>query len=278
MRTGERRTAGMWRRGTVLAAALGMGLATPLRAQAPREPTDAPAGAARPQAALPFAVGEELKYRVRVAGLGSVGHGEMTVSGAELRDRPAYLLRFSVRTRIGLLVSRDSSRSWLDPARMASLRFFRQERRTFGGSDREAVELFPDQRRWQDGDGDAGTSPTAEPLDELSFLYFLRTLPLRVGDHYELNRHFDAARNPVVVDVVGREAVDSPAGHFSTLVVEMRVKDPEHFHGEGLIRLYLSDDAHRVPVRIESSAPIFGTATLLLESYRAPPPAVRLAR
>ena len=48
------------------------------------------------------------------------------------------------------------------------------------------------------------------------------------------------------------------------------MKDPR-FTGEGLIRLYLSDDADRIPVRIESTLPGLGLAVFTLETFvRAP--------
>ena len=98
----------------------------------------------------------------------------------------------------------------------------------------------------------------------------LRTLALpaclAVDSTYELARHFDAARNPVVIHVVGRDTITTPAGRFPTLVVEMRVKDPRRYRGEGMLRFHLTDDEHRVPVRMESSMPVVGAVALELES------------
>jgi len=51
----------------------------------------------------------------------------------------------------------------------------------------------------------------------------------------------------------------------------MRVKDPERYGGEGVIRLHLSDDVHRYPIRIESSVPVLGATVLTLESITTPP-------
>lgn len=107
---------------------------------------------------------------------------------------------------------------------------------------------------------------TSAPLDELSFIYFVRTLPLEAGASYSLSRHYDPARNPVTVRVVGRGAVTVPAGRFETIEVEMRVRDPIRYRGEGVIQLHLTDDRRRVPVRIESAIPRVGRMVLSLES------------
>jgi Protein of unknown function (DUF3108) len=113
-------------------------------------------------------------------------------------------------------------------------------------------------------------SPSDTPLDELSFMYFIRTLPLEPNSTYRFNRHFDAARSPTSVKVVRREIIATPAGRFQTILVEMRVKDPRRYHGEGVIRINLSDDAMRIPVRIESTMPVVGTAVMTLDGYNNP--------
>lgn len=219
---------------------------------------------------LPFSVGERFVYRVRVGKMGTIGSGEMKVEGpATVRGRAAMLLRFDFSSRVGPVRVEDRTRSWLDPARMASLRFEKSERHPLSTKEQD-VEIFPGERRWRDADGKSGTTPTDAPLDELSFLYFIRTLPLEPGADHAFDRFYEAGRNPVAVRVLGRETISSPAGEFATVVVEMRVKDPERYGGHGTIRLYLSDDARRLPVRIESAVPVFGTMVLTLESHTHP--------
>ena len=44
-----------------------------------------------------------------------------------------------------------------------------------------------------------------DPLDELAFLYYLRTAPLKVGATYSISRYFKTGYNPVQVRVTGRE-------------------------------------------------------------------------
>jgi hypothetical protein len=123
-------------------------------------------------------------------------------------------------------------------------------------------------RRWSSARDAGGAMPTASPLDELSFLYFIRTLPLENGGVYTLARHYEARRNPVVVAVLGRGPIRVPAGQFTAIEVLMRVKDPARYGGEGVIRLHLTDDARRIPLRIESAVPRAGRMVLSLESGR----------
>jgi len=239
----------------LLAGALGFSLAAPadLGAQAGR---------------VPFEAGEELVYRASSSRFGKLGTGVMSVTGPEeVEGRRAYVLGFDFNGRVGPAVVRDRTRSWFDAKSLASFRYTKTERTPLG-SRSEDVRMDIDGRRWSSADGEQGEIPTAAPLDELSFLFFIRTLPLEEGATYDLARHFDTRRNPVRVRVLGRQRVTVPAGEFQTVGVEMRVRDPERYRDgkEAVIRLYVTDDESRIPVRIESSMPFVGSVTLALQS------------
>jgi hypothetical protein len=218
----------------------------------------------------PFAAGERLDYVVTLANGNKVGAADMWVEGpVDVRGSKALLLRFDSRIRYMLVPGRSVSSSWFDPARGASLRFTKHERNPLSRHD-EAFELFPDEKRWTSAAGDSGSSPTTAPLDELSFIYFVRTLQLTPGAVYSFDRYFDVARNPTSVRVVRREVIPTPLGELHVVRVEMRVRDPRHYEGEGIIRIHLSDDACKIPVRIESTMPIIGTAVLTIRAIQSP--------
>jgi hypothetical protein len=230
-----------------------------------------PAPAARAQDSQgerPFAAGEVLAYQVSLGQHGRSGTGWLRVEPTPpLREESVLLLRFDFETTVGPFHVQHHSRSWLSTRRMAALRYEVDEHLPFN-TVRQRVDIFPDARRWERRKTQ-GRSTTAEPLDELSFLYALRTLTLTPGLVHWMDRHFDARRNPVTVRVLRREVLSVPAGEFSTVVVEMEVRDPERFDGRGVLRLHLTDDARRLPVRIESQVPVAGRLVLELE----PPPA-----
>jgi hypothetical protein len=213
---------------------------------------------------LPFNVGEVLSFRATSSRFGSIGTATMRVEEAEDAGATAVmLLAFDFTGRVGPFRIRDRTRSWVQKEPLRSVRFDRSERSPLR-SKNDNIVIFPDERRWESGTGARGSSPTNDPLDELSFLYFLRTLPLRSGDVYEIPRHFDARRKPVAVRVMSRQRTEVPAGSFATVLVEMQV------NGDGMLtgglRLYLTDDAARIPVQIESSAPWVGRTSLRLQS------------
>jgi hypothetical protein len=219
--------------------------------------------------ALPFSLGEKLTYEVTVARGGKVGEATMWIEGpVDVRGTSTYLLRFDSKIRIALLSAVSRSSSWFDPLRGSSLRFFKHEQNVLARHD-EAVDFYPDQKEWKSAKGEIGQSPTNTPLDELSFMYFIRTLPMTPGATYRFDRHFDAARNPTTVTVIRRDMIPTPMGELRVILVEMRVRDPQHYKGEGVIRVHLTDDACRVPARIESSMPVVGTALLTIASQNS---------
>lgn len=220
-----------------------------------------------PAATLPFAPGEALEYRIRSSRFGTLGFGVMRILEPEVvRGVTTWPLAFDFRARLGIAIAEDHPRSWLSPRTVSTLRYVKHERTPLGRRTEE-VEVYPGERRYVAAGRPSQRMETDLPLDELSFLYFIRTLPLTEGAEYTVSRHFDTGRNPVKLRVIGRGRIVVPAGEFSTIEVLMEVKDPQRVKAgkRGVILINLSDDRHRVPVRIESNAPWIGAVVLSLQ-------------
>jgi hypothetical protein len=223
-------------------------------------------------APLPFAVGEHLVYDAH-AGPGLNGQADMWIDGPEeVRGTSTIVLHFTFDAHVGFLRVADKTTSWIDPLRMAVLRFAKEERHLLAHSS-EDVAIEPMAQTWSDADGHSGATPTNAPLDELSFIYAVRTLPLPDDSTLVLNRHFDVDRSPTTLRSLGRGVVTTPAGTFATREVEMRVRDSHNYKGEGIIHFSLSDDRCRRPIRIESRIPGAGTVVLTLKSAQPAIPA-----
>lgn len=215
---------------------------------------------------VPFQPGEALDYRVTSSRFGEVGTGHMTVTGpVRIRDRSALLLSLTLKGEVAFFDFEDETRSWFDPWDMTSLRFMKVEDHPFGGVSEE-VEVYPEEGRWTDRDGTVGSLITKRPLDELSMIYLLRTLEMGPNSQVTLSRHFDPDRNPVRIAFLGTEEISVPAGTFEALAFEMTVRDERRYGEEGKrIRIHLTDDPARLPLKIESGAPMLGNAVLELE-------------
>ena len=216
---------------------------------------------------LPFAPGEACTYRGS-GPLGRMGSGTFAVDAEQVDGRGVYLLRFDFRGRLGIVGVENHTRSWFDPAETASFHFTKTERSPVS-TRRQDVRMDVQARRWTGLQREGGEMATGAPLDELSFVYFLRTLRLADGDAYTFARHYDTARNPVRVRVIGRGRIRVPAGEFNTIEVEMRVRDAHHYNREGVIQFHFTDDSRRIPVRMESQIPVAGRMVLSLQAMTA---------
>lgn len=210
--------------------------------------------------------GEVLHYEGHFGIFGKVGEGRMSISGPErMNGETTHRIDFHFDGRVMLRSIRDEtmSRIVLSEDDFHSLEFRKDERHPMGRRE-ENVQIFPNEGRWQDADGTEGQLSSSRPLDEVSFLYMVRVLDLAPGDSVALDRHFDANRNPVVVRALETTTTEVPAGVFPVRVMEMEVRDRERFGGTERVILHLTDDARRIPVRIESSMPRAGTLRLVL--------------
>lgn len=230
--------------------------------------TDAPPAPPNAFAPVPFGVGERLVYDVKFGAI-KVGQGSMEVlDTVTLRGRPAWHTRFRVRGGVPFYRVDDILESWIDRYDINSLRFVQDFDE--GGKNRERrYEIFPDRAVFQENDKAEETS-VSNPLDDGSFLYFIRTIPLEVGKTYEFHRYFRPDRNPVVVRVLARERITVPAGTFHTIVIQPIIKSKGIFSENGQARIWLSDDSSRIMVQMKSRTKI-GSLNLYLQSHRAPP-------
>jgi hypothetical protein len=222
---------------------------------------------ARPngRAPVPFGVGERLDYEVRVSGI-RVGGGFMEVSRMDsIRGRETWHTSFGIKGRLAFFGVNDRYESWFDTRSLASLRYHQDIDE--GSYERKSrFEIYPDRRLFFDAKG--AEFPTVEdPLDDGSFLYFLRTIPLEVGKEYSFDRYFRLDRNPVRIKVLRRERVSVPAGTFDAIVVQPIIKTKGIFSENGRAEVWLSDDEHRIVLQMKSRFSRF-SLNLFLKSFR----------
>ncbi|HEX5831760.1 MAG TPA: DUF3108 domain-containing protein [Gemmatimonadaceae bacterium] len=243
----------------LLLTALAAPLAPP--ASAP-EPPAAPSREVREP--VRFSAGERLTYTVRFGPM-KVGTGSMEITGVErVRDRDAFHAVFRLSGGTLFYKVNDVLESWIDTTSLVSLRFVKDQRE--GRRERAThFEIFPERRRYAEAGREERESVDA-PLDDASFLYFVRTLPLEVGATYELDRYFKPDRNPVTVHVARRERITVPAGTFDALVLRPTIRTSGLLAESKKTEVWLSDDEHRVVLRVASKLP-FGTISLQLASY-----------
>jgi hypothetical protein len=224
------------------------------------------AGAPAPQP-LPFSAGELATYQVKLGAL-SVGTASLAVTGMEtVQGQPAFHTVMTVRGGNALVRVNDLYESWIDADGLFSRRFHQEVHEARYRRDR-TYEFFAEQGTYLRENGETGTLPTNQPLDDLSFIYFARTLPLEVGSTYTLPRYFKESGNPVVLQVLRRETVTVPAGRFRTLVVHPVIRTEGMFGEGGRAEVYFSDDRYRIPVLIRSRVPVVGSLSMHMRAFR----------
>lgn len=231
------------------------------------------AGAQSPGPVLkvPYAVGERLEYDVRFGKM-KVGTGSMEVVGVEhIRGISTWHTVFQVHGGLRFVYNVDDTfESWIDRSTGNSLRF--QQNLNEGRRDVERVfEIFPERAQFIE-QGDTLERSVHAPLDDGSFLYFLRTIPLEVGETYTFERYFRPDRNPVTIKVLRKERVSVPAGDFDAIVVQPVIKTKGIFSENGHAEVWLSDDPSRIMLQMKSGLS-FGSINLYLRSYRPAPAA-----
>ena len=223
---------------------------------------------------VPYAVGERLEYEVRFGRL-KVGSGTMEVEGLqEVRGRETWHTVFTVRGGNFMYRVNDRYESWIDTRTGNSLRYLQDQHE--GSRDVERTfEFFPDRAVFTENGQEEEVS-VHNPLDDGSFIYFLRTIPLNVGETYSFERYFRPDRNPVTIRVLRRERIRVPGGEFDAVVIQPVIKSRGLFSENGHAEVWLSDDENHIMLQMKSGLKI-GSLNLYLKSYR-PAPARTSAR
>ena len=221
----------------------------------------------QPTPTVPFGVGERFTYDVKL-GPFKAGRGSMEITGMDtVRGRTAYRAVFRVKGGILGYKADNTMETWMDTASIVSLRFTQDFEQT--GKDRNKhYEIFPERAVYQEPDKPEQPS-VPDPLDDASFIYFIRTVPLEIGRTYSFDRYFRPDKNPVRIKVLRRETVKVPAGTYQTIVVQPIIKSKGIFSENSKAEIWFSEDANRIMVQLKADLPV-GSLNLYLTSARPP--------
>lgn len=229
----------------------------------------ATAGAAAPDP-YPFGVGEAFEFTAKL-GIVTIGRASMRVASVDtVRGIPAFHFRFEMEGGNRLFRLNDVNESWTDVTTLKSLRFHQEQNQNRRSRIRK-FEIFPDSGFYQQ-EGVATTRKAPEhPVDDAAIVYFLRTFDLEAGKAYRFDNYFKAEKNPLIVRVHKQEVLELPDGsRVPCLVLQPTIGDDGIFSDRSDARIWITDDARRIPVQIRSRFP-WGTITLRLEKMTLAP-------
>ena len=208
---------------------------------------------------VPFKVGEKLTYQAKVNFL-NAGTATMSVEGIDtVRGRATYHTIFKVKGKVLFFHVDDHYESWFDTTTLVSMHHVQHIDESSYKTDK-TYDFYPERGVYV-RNGEEKPS-VAEPLDEGSFIYFMRSVPLEVGKTYEFNRYYNAERNPVIIRVDRRERIKVPAGEFDAIVLKPAIKSKGLFSDSGDAEVWLADDSTRTVLKLKSKLPV---GTLYLE-------------
>jgi hypothetical protein len=220
-------------------------------------------------ASVPFGLGERAVYRVGYGIFRNVGFGSTEIVSLDMvRGHPTYHMHFRLRGGVPGARVNNTFDSWMDVRGLFSRRF-EQDTNEVRFQRRRTREFFPEERRWTGRTNErqeSGELPTSTPLDDTSFLFFVRTIDLEEGQEYEFNDYWNPNGNPVRIRVLRRETIEVPAGTFNTIVVQPLIRTSGLFSEGGEAEVYLSDDDARILVMIRARV-TFGSLRLELSEY-----------
>lgn len=203
-----------------------------------------------------------------------VGQGTLEITGIEeINGRTAYHIYSQAKSAPffdTFFKVRDTNQSWVDTESLCSLRFATN---ISEGGWKKFEQLDFDHENQKYARNDDGTMKYGDTVrwvqDVLSSLYLMRNLDLEVGKEYVFDAHSGDDTWPLKTKVLGKETVKVEAGTFDCLVLEPSIRgDAGIFKAQGKLKVWVTDDANKMPVKMKSKIPV-GSISAELSTYKS---------
>lgn len=221
-------------------------------------------------AEVPFSVGEELMFEIRWIGL-LAGHASMGVKSQVSKDghdvyhimtkaqsSPVFSLFYNVHDVGETYVDVRGLYPWY--YRLNQREGTRIIERTVTFDQIRGLAIYTKNREIPQE-----LAVPAGVQDSLSSVYLLRTLPLQVGHATTIKTFSNGRTYDVAIDVLRREKVDVYWGSVETLVVRPVIKFKEILRQKGEVLIWVTDNASRIPVRMQTEITIGSIVATLID-------------
>ncbi len=215
-----------------------------------------------------FGKGERLEYKLHVGFL-NVGFGVMEISPNifQVNNRSCFRMDIYGET-VGMWTIfykvKDNWGSFIDTTSIVPQRFYRYiiENRY---RKNEIVDFYHHNDTAIVNKLDGETRELKEtkyfPIpnnsqDLVSGYYFLRTLDydtIEVGSKIKVEAFFDDEVYDFVVTYLGKKVIKTKLGKVNAIVLTPKMPENKLFRGEDAIRVYLSDDKNKIPLKIHAA-------------------------
>ncbi|MBU36708.1 MAG: hypothetical protein CMG29_05810 [Candidatus Marinimicrobia bacterium] len=200
---------------------------------------------------LPFQIGEKLIYNAKfniipsgTASLEVVGHD--TING--IRTFHARFKASTNPTLDRLYKLRDRVDIWMDETDL----FTHQLKKNIREGNYHKKTLTTIHYESSLAIINADTVTISGPVrDPYSLFFYLRSIPLEVGQLMEFTSFENKKFTPFQLAVTGKETINTQAGHFNCIVVKPFRRGEALLKNEGDMQIWFSDDKKRLPIQIQ---------------------------
>ena len=229
-----------------------------------------------------FGEGEKIVYRVHY-GFITAGEATMVVDNQihKLNNRPCYKIDIFGRTTgfaDKVYGVKDNWGTFLDTAAIVPHKFYRyieegdyrkNEVVNFDQLRKKAVVNRLDKKTRKIKDVQEFKVP-GNVQDMVSGYYYLRTLnynKLKEGQIIEVDAFFDDELYDFRVRFLGREEIKTKLGTQRAVVLQPIMPETEIFSGENPIKVWISDDKAKIPLKIKASM-VVGSIEIDIKDYQ----------
>jgi len=202
------------------------------------------------QSAWPFQIGERLTYNVSFTGI-TAGHASLEVVNDTVVNNYHQLhIRFNARTTFpvsSIYTINDQVDTWLDSKYLYTKKLTKNIREGNYKNDSYTIIDYDQSIAITNGD----TVIIDQFLrDSYSLFYFLRTIPLIIGETIDFTAFDGKIITPFQVITKTKETINTMAGTFPCLVVKPFREGTTLLKNKGDMMIWFSDDKIRLPIQI----------------------------
>ena len=202
------------------------------------------------QSAWPFQIGERLTYNVSYTGITAGQASLEVVNDTVVNNYHQLHIRFKARTTFpvsSIYTINDQVDTWLDSKYLYTKKLTKNIREGNYKNDSYTIIDYDQSIAITNGD----TVIIDQFLrDSYSLFYFLRTIPLIIGETIDFTAFDGKKITPFQVITKTKETINTMAGTFPCLVVKPFREGTTLLKNKGDMMIWFSDDKIRLPIQI----------------------------
>ena len=202
------------------------------------------------QSAWPFQIGERLTYNVSFTGITAGQASLEVVNDTVVNNYHQLHIRFKARTTFpvsSIYTINDQVDTWLDSKYLYTKKLTKNIREGNYKNDSYTIIDYDQSIAITNGD----TVIIDQFLrDSYSLFYFLRTIPLIIGETIDFTAFDGKKITPFQIITKTKETINTMAGTFPCLVVKPFREGTTLLKNKGDMMIWFSDDKIRLPIQI----------------------------